>query len=210
MPLVQVWGVNQRFLASASSAIVRARSIPTASTTSGWWTSYASASMAASTSGSDLVISPPAIRTRLVARRSARPRRSEPSSGSSSHSTPSSASSSATRRAPTTSSDGLVSPGIRHAALRSTMRSSVSPTASRVARTAASPSSTACRSIRIFIARKPAARIASADSARSAGERRSPVEAYAGSASRAPPNSVATGWPVTFPIRSHSAASSGQ
>ena len=42
MPLVQVWGVNQRFRRSASSASVRAPQIPSASTTSGWKTSSAS------------------------------------------------------------------------------------------------------------------------------------------------------------------------
>ncbi len=46
IPLVHVWGVNQRLRRSASSAIVRAPEIPSASTTSGWTTSSASCSSA--------------------------------------------------------------------------------------------------------------------------------------------------------------------
>ena len=88
IPFVQVCGVNQRFRAMASSARVRLRDIPAASTTSDWWTSKASASRAASCSAKVRVISPPAMRVPgAEARRPARPRRSVPASGSSTHST---------------------------------------------------------------------------------------------------------------------------
>ncbi|OLT01171.1 hypothetical protein BJF90_32940 [Pseudonocardia sp. CNS-004] len=70
-----------------------------------------------------------------------------------------------------------MSPAIRHDWLRSTMISRSSPTASRVAATAAMPSSMRSRAMRIFIARKPCSRSASADSARSPGALSSPHEA---------------------------------
>ena len=52
-----------------------------------------------------------------------------------------------------------------------------SPTASRVAATAAMPASSRRGSIRIFIARKPSSRRRSADSARAAGGSSIPHEA---------------------------------
>ena len=85
----------------------------------------------------------------------------------------------AVRRASGTSLAGAMSPAIRHAWFMSTMMSMESPTASRVARTAAKPSSIWRRSIRILRALKPCARNAKADSARAAGAFSSPHEAYA-------------------------------
>ena len=60
-----------------------------------------------------------------------------------------------------------MSPAIRQPWLRSTMMAIESPTAARVAATAASPSSRRRGSMRIFSARKPSSRRRSADSARS-------------------------------------------
>jgi hypothetical protein len=70
-----------------------------------------------------------------------------------------------------------MSPGIRQAWFRSTMISIDFPTASRTARTLATPSASRSRRMRIFSARKPSSRILSADSARSAGGLISPHEA---------------------------------
>ncbi len=113
------------------------------------------------------VISPPAMRIPGAdARSAARPGRSVPASGSSSHSTSSSASRTAISRAATGSSERDVSPAIRQPWLRSTMIAIESPTASRVAATAASPSSSRFGSTRILSARKPSSRSRSADSAR--------------------------------------------
>ncbi len=85
-----------------------------------------------------------------------------------------------------------------------------SPTASRVAATAAIPSSSRFGSTRILSAPNPSSRRRSADSARAAGASSMPHEAYAGMPSLAPPNSVATGSPATWPTMSHRATSSGQ
>ena len=90
------------------------------------------------------------------------------------------------------------------------MISMPSPAAVRAARTAASPAATSARSIRIFTARKPAARAASTASARSAGLFSSPNDAYAGTLVPAAPNRADTGCPAAWPMMSHRAASSGQ
>ena len=79
-----------------------------------------------------------------------------------------------------------------------------------VAATAARPSSSRRGSTRILSAPNPSSRRRSADSARAAGLRCEPHEAYAGIPIAAPPNSVATGTPATWPAISHNAASSGQ
>ncbi len=90
------------------------------------------------------------------------------------------------------------------------MISMESPTAARVAATAARPSRSRRGSTRIFSARKPSSRRRSAASARASGAFSSPHEAYTGRPSAAPPNSVATGSPATCPRMSQSATSSGQ
>src|SRR5215472_2732485 len=106
------------------------------------------------------------MRTPVSARSRANPATSAPGSGSSTHSTPSSPSSSTVRRAEAGSSAGSMSPGIRQAWLRSTMMSIESPTASRTARTVATPTARSSLTNRILSARNPCSRSASADSAR--------------------------------------------
>ncbi len=64
---------------------------------------------------------------------------------------------------------GAMSPGIRHHWLRSTMISSASPTAARIAATTATPSSIRSRAIRILSAWKPSSTSPCASSARCAG-----------------------------------------
>ena len=71
------------------------------------------------------------------------------------------------------------------------------PTAARVAATVAIPSSRWRGSILILSARNPSACSRSADSARAAGGRSVPHEAYTGRASAEPPNNVATDSPAT-------------
>ena len=88
IPLVQVCGVNQRLRRSARSASVRAPEIPSASTTSGWNTSSASARAR----GAGPRTCAPSRRRRSACRSLSRsiriPARSSPASGSSTHSTP--------------------------------------------------------------------------------------------------------------------------
>ena len=144
------------------------------------------------------------------ARSRARPVTSPPGSGSSSQKAASSRRVSATRSTSRKASGGDRSPGMRQPWLRSTMISMLDATAARTASTALRPSSMRFVSIRSFSAPNPCSRSASADSARSATGRRSPVEAYAGRASRAPPRSFAVGTPSAFPARSQRAASKGQ
>ena len=105
----------------------------------------------------------------------------------------------------------VVSPAIRQPWLRSTMIAIVSPTAARVAATAASPSSSSRGSTRIFSG--PEALVAQAQrglGARRGRQQRRRTRRRPGCRRVAPPNSVATGRPATWPAMSQSATSSGQ
>ena len=174
---VHVCGVNQRLRASASSTTVRVRSMPPASTTSG--------SVNVTGIGVDRRQQLGLGAGHLAARDAharGRPQRGQAAQigrgeGFLKPQDVELVEALGDRRAPTGSSDGVTSPAMHQPWFRSTRMAMSGPTASRVAATAATPSSRRRGSMPVFDARKPSARRRNAASARSSGGSSTPQEA---------------------------------
>ena len=213
MPFVQVCGVNQRFRARPSSAIVRARSMPAASDD----VRLVDVEGVRVEGGEDLgerprhlaAGDPDAGRRGAQRRQPAQVRAVERLLHPQDAELGEPCGDLAGPRPGRGRRD--VSPAIRQPWLRSTMIAIESPTAARVALTAASPSSRRRGSTRIFIARKPSSRSRSADSARAAGASSIAARRVGGDAVGAP-RRTASRPAARRPCRARSqrAASSGQ